>query len=117
MTANVAGDVDEASRIVGTVIIEPGATVIDSSIRGPVVIGTGTHVEHSYIGPFSSIADGCRIVDSELEHSVLLEGAQILGVSRITDSLIGRGAVVQRSDEQPRALRMHISDDSDVRIP
>ena len=117
LRADVAGDIDEASRIVGQVVIEPGAVVRDSSIRGPVVIGTGVHIERSYIGPFSSIADGCRIIDSEVEHSVLLEGSQLIGVPRITDSLIGRDAVVQRSDEQPRALRMHISDDSDVRIP
>lgn len=117
LQGDVRGEVDEASRIVGNVIIEPGATVIESSIRGPVVIGTGAHIERSYVGPFSSIADGCRIIDSEVEHSVLLDGAQLIGVPRLTDSLIGRGAVVQQSDEQPRALRMHISDDSDVRIP
>jgi glucose-1-phosphate thymidylyltransferase len=115
--ADVAGDVDEASRVVGQVVIEPGATVRESSIRGPVVIGTGVRIERSYVGPFSSIADGCQIIDSEVEHSVLLEGAQLRGVPRIADSLIGRGAVVQHSDEQPRALRMHVGDDSDLRIP
>jgi glucose-1-phosphate thymidylyltransferase len=108
---------DSASRVVGDVVIADDAVVIESSIRGPVVIGAGARIERSYIGPFSSIADGCQIVGSEIEHSVVLEAARIEGVSRITDSLIGRNAVVAYSDEAPRALRMHIGDDSDVRIP
>lgn len=117
VTARNLGTVDDASRIAGQVVIEPGATVIESSIRGPVVIGAGARIERSYIGPFTSIADGCRIIDSELEHSVLLENVRIEGVSRITDSLIGRDAVVQRGVEAPKAIRMHVGDDSDISIP
>ncbi|MFZ4515486.1 MAG: glucose-1-phosphate thymidylyltransferase [Acidimicrobiia bacterium] len=117
VSARVHGEVDAQSRIAGQVVIEPGATVIESSIRGPVVIGAGARIERSYVGPFTSIADGCQIIDSELEHSVLLENVRVEGVARITDSLIGRSAVVQRGSEQPKAIRMHIGDDSDVSVP
>ena len=39
-------------------------------------------------------AAGCEIVDSELDHSVVLERSRIVGIQRITDSLIGRDVEV-----------------------
>ena len=40
----VAGEVDEASRVSGAVIIEAGAVVRTSTIRGPAIIGAGTEI-------------------------------------------------------------------------
>lgn len=114
---DVRGEVDDDSRIVGKVIVEEGARVIGSTVRGPVVIGKGAHIERSFVGPFSSIGAGVRLVDTEVEHSVVLEDAEIVGVHRIVDSLIGRNASVTHTSEQPKALRMHIGDHSDVKIP
>ena len=37
---------------------------------------------------------GCEIVDSEIEHSVVLERSRIVGIQRIADSLIGRDVEV-----------------------
>ncbi|MEZ5134387.1 MAG: hypothetical protein R2699_04835 [Acidimicrobiales bacterium] len=62
-------------------------------MRGPAIIGAGTVVADSYIGPFTSIAAGCEIVEAEIEHSVVLEGSRIAGVERAVDSLIGRRRV------------------------
>ena len=58
----------------------------------------------------------CVIVGSEVEHSVVLEGARIERVRRIVDSLIGRSARVVHSGEQPPAYRMHIGDHSDITV-
>jgi glucose-1-phosphate thymidylyltransferase len=110
------GDVDEASTIEGRVRIESGARIINSRVRGPAVIGAGTVVENSYIGPFSSVAADCEIVDSELDHSVVLGAARIIGIHRLTDSLIGRDVQVVRSEQRPRALRLMLGDDSKVEL-
>ena len=110
------GSVDAASEIEGRVVIEEGAEIVNSRIRGPVVIGSGTRVVDSYIGPFSSVASGCEIVDSELDHSVVLESARIVGIHRLTDSLIGRDVEVVRSERRPRALRLMLGDDSKVEL-
>ncbi|MFM7271395.1 MAG: glucose-1-phosphate thymidylyltransferase [Actinomycetes bacterium] len=110
------GSVDEASEIEGRVVIEEGAEIVNSRIRGPVVIGSGTRVVDSYIGPFSSVASGCEIIDSELDHSVVLESARIVGIHRLTDSLIGRDVEVVRSERRPRALRLMLGDDSKVEL-
>jgi glucose-1-phosphate thymidylyltransferase len=113
----VRGKVDEASRIEGRVVIEAGASVERSTVRGPAIIGEGTRIIDSYIGPFTSIYHGCEIIGSEIEHSVVLEEAKVLGVRRIIDSLIGKEAVVRDSASLPHALRLMIGDHSQVEIP
>ena len=112
----VDGDVDDESRIDGRVVVEPGARIVDSHVRGPAVIGAGTTVSHSYIGPFTAIAEDCEISDSEVEHSVVLSRARIEGVPRLADSLIGRDTVVTRSARRPAATRLMIGDDCNIEI-
>ena len=113
---DVAGDVDAESRLVGRVIVEEGAEVVRSLIRGPAAVAAGCRIVDSYVGPFSSIGPGCAVIDSEIEHSVMLEGSRVEGVRRIEDSLIGRDALVLRSDTQPRAYRFMLSDHSEARV-
>jgi glucose-1-phosphate thymidylyltransferase len=108
------GKVDELSSIEGRVVIEPGAEITSSRIRGPVIIGENTKVVNSYVGPFTSIAANCEIRDSELDHSVVLEESRIIGVARIADSLIGRSVEVTRSGHRPRALRLMLGDHSAI---
>ena len=45
---------------------------------------------NTYVGPFTSVAADCEIIDSEVEHSVVLDHSRIVDVPRLTDSLIGR---------------------------
>ena len=113
---SVAGIVDTESRLVGRVVMEEGAEVIRSVVRGPVALAAGCRIVDSYIGPFSSIGPNCVVIDSEIEHSVILEGSRVEGVRRIEDSLIGRDALVCRSDSQPRAYRFMLSDHSEARV-
>ena len=113
---SVEGEVDESSLVEGRVIIEDGAQIVRSTVRGPVVIGAGTRIVDSYVGPYTSVAAGCEVVGSELDHSMLLEGARIDGIERLTDSLVGRRAVVTRGEARPRAVRLMLGDDSSVEL-
>jgi glucose-1-phosphate thymidylyltransferase len=112
----LAGRIDDASTVEGRVVIEEGASLVNSRVRGPAIIGAGTTLKNSYVGPYSSIAAGCEIIDSELEHSVVLERSRIDGISRITDSLIGRDVEVTHSDHRPRALRLMLGDHSRIEL-
>jgi glucose-1-phosphate thymidylyltransferase len=112
----IAGKVDDASAVEGRVVIEEGASLVNSRVRGPAIIGAGTSLVNSYIGPYSSIAPGCEIVDSELDHSVVLERSRIVGIDRVTDSLIGRDVEVTHSDHRPRALRLMLGDHSRIEL-
>jgi glucose-1-phosphate thymidylyltransferase len=112
----IEGSVDAESAIEGRVVVEAGAEVVNSRILGPAIIGAGTRVVNSYVGPFSSVAGECEIVDSELEHSVVLTRSRIVDVPRLTDSLIGRDVEVTRSARRPRALRLMLGDHSMVEL-
>jgi glucose-1-phosphate thymidylyltransferase len=113
---HVAGEVDEASSIVGEVVVEPGASIVRSTVRGPAVIGTGTRIVDSFIGPFTSIAEGCVIDGSELEYSVLLPGCTVRDVARLEGSLLGREVSVTRTRQRPAAHRLLVGDHSHIEI-
>lgn len=113
---SVTGSVDGASRVEGRVVVEPGASLVRSVVRGPAVIGRDTTVEDSFVGPFTSIAEGCSIVGSEVEHSIVLAGAVIERVGRLTDSLVGRSVVIRRAEGLPHSSRLMVGDHSRVEL-
>ncbi|MGZ4673514.1 MAG: glucose-1-phosphate thymidylyltransferase [Ilumatobacteraceae bacterium] len=112
----IDGKVDDASTVDGRVVIEAGATVTNSTLRGPLVIGSGARISDSFVGPFSAIGDGCEIVNSEVEHSVIMERSKVIDIQRLEDSLIGREAIVIRSHLRPRALRLMVGDHCQVDV-
>jgi glucose-1-phosphate thymidylyltransferase len=118
LSPSSAGTVSEGSRLIGKVVIEAGAEIIDSTVRGPAIIGKGSRIVNSYVGPFTSIHHGVEIRNSEIEHSIVLENSKILDVSiRIEDSLIGKDVVVRHTTTMPKALRFMLGDHSEVEIP
>ncbi|HBE18076.1 MAG TPA: glucose-1-phosphate thymidylyltransferase [Cyanobacteria bacterium UBA11149] len=113
----VEGDVDEQSQVIGRVQIGKGSTIINSKIRGPVTIGSNCHLENCFIGPYSSVADNVTLVDADLEHSVILQGAKVIGIhQRIVDSVIGQRAQLKVAPQRPKALRFMIGDDSQIEL-
>ena len=112
----VDGAVDDASRVEGRVVVSEGAKIVNSTVRGPAVIGANARIENTFIGPYTSIGDECVICDAELDHSVVLEGCRIDGISRITDSLIGQHVQVTRSPERRPASRLMLGDHSRLEL-
>jgi glucose-1-phosphate thymidylyltransferase len=98
------------------VVRAAGARVARSPARGPAIIGRGTVIIDSYVGPFTSIYHDCRIEHTELEHSIVLESTTIVGVSRIEDSLIGKEVEVSPSTAMPHAHRLMLGDHSKVSL-
>ena len=113
----IAGQVTGDSHLEGRVVLEPGAVVINSTIRGPAIIGARTRIENAYVGPYTSIQHDCVVQNCEIEHSVVLEDTRILDVSaRIADSLIGRNVEIGRAGGQNKALKIMLGDYSKVGI-
>jgi glucose-1-phosphate thymidylyltransferase len=110
------GTVDDSCEIIGRVMIDEGATVSGSRIVGPAIIGAGSRVTDSYVGPFTSVAPGCTIADSEIEFSIVLRGASIRGVRRIEASLIGHDVEVTTAPKVPKAHRLILGDHSQAQI-
>lgn len=113
----VDGDVDEQSSIEGKVVVEPGAVILQSVVRGPAVIGAHARIEQAYVGPFTAIMNDVTIRGSEIEHSIVLEGAVITDVAnRVVDSLIGKNVRIYRQPMKPSAYRFMLGDNSEVGI-
>jgi glucose-1-phosphate thymidylyltransferase len=111
------GTIDEASRIDGSVVVEAGAVIENSVVRGPAIIGPGAKIKNAYVGPFTSIGPEVTIHDSEIEHSIVLEGSLIHDLdTRVADSLIGRGVRIHRLPLKPSAHRFMLGDNSEVWI-
>jgi glucose-1-phosphate thymidylyltransferase len=113
----IDGSVDAESRIEGKVVVEEGAVVERSVIRGPAIIGHGARVVHAYVGPFTSIGNDVVIQESEIEHSIVLEGSSVRDLAnRIIDSLIGKNVRIYREPVKPSAYRFMLGDNSEVGI-
>ena len=112
-----SASVDATSKIEGRVIIQEGAQVVDSIIRGPAIIGKGSKIVRSYVAPFTSIYYDVSMEDSEIEHSIVLEHAKIKNIRRIQDSLIGQRVEILKSQKTPAAYRIMAGDSSRVEVP
>ncbi len=111
------GDIDEVSRINGEVVAEKGVVVRNSIIRGPAIIGENSEIRDSYIGPFTSIQNNCKIIHTEIEHSIVLERSEIIEVgSRIDESLIGREVKIYKCPSKPFVFRFMVGDKSEIGI-
>ena len=103
------------SEIQGRVALHPSAEVRASVIRGPVAIGPGARISNAYIGPYTSIGAGVDLDCVEIEHSIVLENAQVRYLeARVEGSVIGPGARVSRDFRMPRALRLSVGEGSHV---
>jgi glucose-1-phosphate thymidylyltransferase len=105
------------SQVDGRVVIERGARLERTTVRGPAIVGAGARLSDCYVGPYTAIGEGCTIIGSEVEHSILLAGSSVSGLDgRMESSLLGRNARVRRDDRQPRAYRFMVGDNSDISI-
>jgi len=105
------------SQVDGRVVIEAGARLERTTVRGPAVIGAGAQLRDCYIGPYTAIGENCAINDAEVEHSILLEGSSVCDLDgRMESSLLGRNVTIRRGDRQPRAYRFMVGDNSDISI-
>jgi len=117
LQSSVQGQVDDKSQIIGRVQIGEGTRIVNCSIRGPVIIGENCHLENCFVGPYSSIADRSTLIDVDIEHSVILQGAKLENIhQRIVDSLIGRRAHVLPAPKRPKAVRFMVGDDCQIEL-
>jgi glucose-1-phosphate thymidylyltransferase len=113
---DIQGKVDSKSKVSGRVRIEKTARIVNSSLRGPVVIGKRCEIVDSFIGPYTTIGHGTRIINSVIEHAVILDKCCVENIARLEDSLIGREAKVVHIKNHSRALRLLIGDNNVVEV-
>ncbi|MGE5407221.1 MAG: glucose-1-phosphate thymidylyltransferase [Syntrophothermus sp.] len=113
----IEGEVDEDSRVEGRVVLEPGAALIRSVVRGPAVIGAGARIEDAYIGPYTSIGDRVEVARAEVEHSIILADSTVTDLgTRLEASLLGREVRLTRSGGMPKTLRLLVGDRCEIEL-
>jgi glucose-1-phosphate thymidylyltransferase len=116
LVERVDGELVE-TRVEGRVVIEEGARLERSTVRGPAIVGAGSRITDAYIGPYTAIGEEVEITGAELEHSIVLSGSAIRHLEyRIEASLIGKNVQIRRGPALPKAYRFVVGDNADVQI-
>jgi glucose-1-phosphate thymidylyltransferase len=117
ITPAIRGEVDRQSTVVGKVVIEEGARVTNSIVRGPAIIGRNCVIEDAYVGPFTAVGNNTVIRKSEVEYSIILRDCRILSVGiRLEGSILGNDVEVVEGNGKPRVHRFMIGDQSRVEV-
>jgi len=105
------------SRVEGRVVVEKGARLERTTVRGPAIIGAGAVLVDAYIGPYTSVGPSVRIEKAEIEYSIVLEGSSVSNLDgRIEASLIGKDVTISRTPSLPRAYRFVVGDKAEIAI-
>jgi glucose-1-phosphate thymidylyltransferase len=96
------------------VVVDVDAEVVDSTLVGPVVVAAGARISGSTVGPYVAVGARCAIEGSTVEHSVLMDGAVVSDLDRLTGSVLGRSAEVTGSPGDRVDLSVLLGDHSVV---
>ncbi len=118
LTPRCDGQLDERSRVYDPVILEPGARVLNSVLRGPLIIGRDTEVVDSFIGPSTAINDHCRLKGVRIGDSIILEHTTIEDIHwPIEHSLIGRYVTLRGGQAVGGSYSLTLGDHSQIQMP
>ncbi|MEO8456426.1 MAG: glucose-1-phosphate thymidylyltransferase [Chloroflexota bacterium] len=118
MTSRCDGAVDDRTRVDGTIVIEEGAVVENSELRGPLIIGRDSAVIDSYIGPNTAIDARCRIKGCRVEDSMIMEDTRIENMHwPIVKSMIGRNVELIGGDSATGNYSLTLGDHSRIEMP
>ena len=111
------GTIEDTANVTNILGVSQG-TIIHSrtTIRGPVIIGEHCEIgPNTYIGPYTSVGNHTTIRNTEIENTIIMEGANIDCGRRITDSLIGRNVEILGYEQNiPKGYKLIIGDMSKV---
>jgi glucose-1-phosphate thymidylyltransferase len=110
----IEGKVDPEARVEGRVRIGAGTVVGPGSmVRGPAVIGRDCVIgPNTYVGPYTSIGDGSRLVEADIEASIVIGECMIEGTNKIVNSLIGRHTTIRSRKGLPRGHQLVLGENS-----
>jgi glucose-1-phosphate thymidylyltransferase len=116
LQTRVEGELVDA-HVEGRVVIEAGARLERTLVRGPAIVGAGARLSDAYVGPYSAIDENVTIERAEVEHSIVMAGSTISDLAgRMEASLIGSHVTIRRNNALPKAYRFMIGENSEVEI-
>ena len=99
-------------------MIEAGACLERATVRGPAIIGAGSRIVDSYVGPYTAIDADVTIERSEVEHSIVLAGSRDQRPRRPDGGEPDRARRRARraATRCPKAYRFVVGDNSEIKI-
>ena len=119
ISSDVRGELSKETSITGALSVGPGSKTVGSvNVRGPAVIGSNCVIGPDvFIGPYTSIGDGCRLRNVEVENSIIMKDCQIESGRRIVDSLIGSNSTIADSERRiPHGYKLILGERSYVQV-
>lgn len=111
------GQIIGKSEVSHRVLLGKNSQVIDSVIRGPVIIGDNTIIRNSYVGPYTSLGSNVLIEGSEIEASIVMNDCIIRDIpGRIDSSLLADNAQVTAAQSMPSTRRFILAENSYVQL-
>ena len=114
---NILGKVDKESKIEGRVIIGKNTKIINSVIRGPVIIDDNVEIKDGFVGPFTHISHGVKLEKTHIENSVIMEGVEIRNMSKPIDgSIMGPGSKITNGGSPHRPIELFIGEMANIKL-
>jgi glucose-1-phosphate thymidylyltransferase len=112
--AVIVGKCDVSARVE----IGKGSQIIDSVVRGPVIIGNNVVIRNSFIGPYTAIGDNVVIESSEIDASIVMKNCTVRNIpGRIDSSLMADNSQLTAATHVvPASHRFILAENSFVQL-
>lgn len=117
LKTDVKGIIEENVKIKGRVSIGENTTIKSGSVlKGPAIIGDNCEIK-GYVGPYTSIGDNTKLIESEIDSSIIIGDTIIQSDKRITESLIGQNCkIISDKNTYPKGRSFVIGENSIVKL-
>ncbi|MDO5826114.1 MAG: glucose-1-phosphate thymidylyltransferase [Methanosphaera sp.] len=114
---DIKGIVEENVKIKGNVIIGENTIIKSGSvIKGPAVIGENCEIK-GYVGPYTAIGDNTKLIESEIDSSIVIGSSVIHSDKRITESLLGQNSkIISDKNTYPKGRSFVIGENSVIKL-
>ena len=105
------------SQCEGRVVIEAGARLERTTVRGPAIIGAGAQLTDCYIGPYTAIGEDCVIARRRSSTRSCSRAARCATSTAAWSPRCSAATSRSRAaSRQPRAYRFMVGDNSEIGI-
>jgi glucose-1-phosphate thymidylyltransferase len=113
--SRVETKIDPSCSIMGRISIGENTKIKpNTKLKGPIVIGRNCEIgPNVYVGPYTSIGNNSSILSGEIEGSIVMDNVRLNSRKRIVDSIIGKGSVIEASDDTlPSGSKLIVGENS-----
>lgn len=104
-------------KVEGRVKIGKKCQIENSILRGPIIIGNEVIIKDSFIGPYTSVADGCEIVNTKIENAILGKLVKVRNLTKpIDSSMVGEESVIEGDHQLSGATQLFIGSQCLLRL-